>query len=173
VIAYLIDGLILLLVNVIFAFVLGPSTSLTILVTLIGIALEFAYFVGFWTSPGRATPGMRLLRIQVIDAHGDHPLRIVPASARWLLLSGAVGLIGLLPVAVDFFGLLSLPLFILTGDLIAAAGIARRPARCSSCNASETPSPQRTRKSGIMVPTGPLMRASDSDARSTRMRSPS
>ena len=34
---------------------------------------------------------------------------------------------------LNFFGLLSLPLFILTGDLIAAAGIARRLGRFCAC----------------------------------------
>jgi uncharacterized RDD family membrane protein YckC len=122
VVAYFVDGLLLLLINIIITRIVDPSAydigqaaapatvSPTILLftRAIAIGIEYAYFVGFWTSRGRATLGMRLLRITVIAAAGDRPLRLVPASARWLLLSGAIGLVGLFPVATDFFGLVSL-----------------------------------------------------------------
>jgi uncharacterized RDD family membrane protein YckC len=122
IVAYAIDGIVLLLVNLLVTAIIDPSAydlgaplvpedqlSTALFVgRIVAIGVEFAYFVGFWTSRGRATPGMRLLRISVIDAAADRPLRRVPAAARWLLLSGAIGLIGVLPVAGDFFGLVSL-----------------------------------------------------------------
>ena len=45
-------------------------TPQLILVTLIPLAIQFIYFVGFWTSGGHATPGMRGLKMQVVDV-GD------------------------------------------------------------------------------------------------------
>ena len=49
------------------SFVMAVTPEL-ILVTLISVAIQFLYFVGFWTSGARATLGMRGLRMQVVDA---------------------------------------------------------------------------------------------------------
>ncbi len=116
-VGYIIDAIILWIINVAIvrianpgAFDQDPSATATlsvpvVLAQLIIMGIEFAYFVGFWTSRGRATIGMRLVRIQLIDARGDRPLEVVPAAARWLLLSGALGLIGLLPLPVGISGI--------------------------------------------------------------------
>jgi uncharacterized RDD family membrane protein YckC len=119
-VGYLVDAVLLAIVNVIVISIADPSAldpqaplastiSLPVLLgQLIVMGFEFAYFVGFWTSRGSATIGMRLVRIHVIDARGDRPLMVVPAAARWLLLSGAIGLIGLLPIAPGISGLAAL-----------------------------------------------------------------
>lgn len=116
-VGYLVDAIILWLINVAIvrianpdAFAADPALPVTVsvpmvLAQLIIMGIEFAYFVGFWTSRGRATIGMRLVRIQVIDARGDRTLEVIPAAARWLLLSGALGLIGLLPLPVGISGI--------------------------------------------------------------------
>ena len=120
--AYLIDGLMLGILGIVLVGIADPSAfaidatgdggaaspstaSLLAKVTILG--LEFIYFVGLWTSGGRATLGMRLLRIRVIDAKADRALGVTPAIARWVLLTGAIGLMGLLPIAAGFFGILS------------------------------------------------------------------
>lgn len=119
-VGYLVDAVLLAIVNVIVITIADPraldpqaplarSVSLPVLLgQAVVMGIEFAYFVGFWTSRGCATIGMRLVRIRVIDARGDRPLKLVPAAARWLLLSGAIGLIGLLPVAPGISGLAAL-----------------------------------------------------------------
>jgi uncharacterized RDD family membrane protein YckC len=66
-----------------------------------GLLVEAAYFTGFWSSTGQ-TPGMRLLRLRVIDGAGSAPglgrslLRLIGLSVAILLL-----FIGFLPVLVD------------------------------------------------------------------------
>lgn len=120
VVGYLVDAVLLGIVNLIVISIADPraldpqapiASSVSVPVLLgqaIVMGIEFAYFVGFWTSRGRATIGMRLVRIHVIDARADRPLQLVPAAARWLLLSGAIGIIGLLPIAPGIAGLAAL-----------------------------------------------------------------
>ncbi len=119
-VGYLVDAVLLAIVNLIVITIADPraldpqaplasSISLPVLLgQAIVMGIEFAYFVGFWTSRGAATIGMRLVRIRVIDARADRPLMLVPAAARWLLLSGAIGIIGLLPIAPGISGLAAL-----------------------------------------------------------------
>ena len=47
--------------------VITPVTTQTVLIELIGLGINFLYFVGLWTSGWRATIGQRLLSIQVAD----------------------------------------------------------------------------------------------------------
>jgi len=116
IVAYLADGILLGVANIVLVVIVSPvsgaaggSDAIGVLIArVLALGLEFAYFVGFWTSRGRATPGMRLLRIQVIDARADQPLSTLPATVRWLMLSGAIGLIFLLPIDSQIFGLASL-----------------------------------------------------------------
>lgn len=56
----------------------------------------FLYFVGFWTSQGKATPGMRLFKLQVANAADGKRLAIGPAVVRWLALGYIFSLVGLL-----------------------------------------------------------------------------
>jgi len=55
----------------------------------------FLYFVGFWTSTGKATPGMRLFKLQVANAADGKRLAIGPAVVRWLALGYIFSLVGL------------------------------------------------------------------------------
>ncbi len=72
--------------------------------TLVGVAwliVEVVYFVGFWTSAGQ-TPGMRVLRLRVVDGRG-----LPPGAGRslvrfaGLLLAIIPCFAGFLPVLVD------------------------------------------------------------------------
>ena len=65
------------------------------------------YFVGFWTSSGGATLGMRALRMRVVDAVGRDTLTLSQAIRRWVVLGAPLSLLGLIPAlqsAVGFAG---------------------------------------------------------------------
>jgi uncharacterized RDD family membrane protein YckC len=80
----------------------GPAWLVGTLIALAGLLVHAAYFVGFWTTAGQ-TPGMRLMRIRVVDSTtGSDPdlgrslLRLVGLYLSVLLL-----FTGFLPVLVD------------------------------------------------------------------------
>ena len=77
-----------------FVFAVTPEL---ILVTLISLALQFLYFVGFWTSGARATPGMRGLRMQVVDAATGGTLSLAAATKRFIALGSPLALLILVP----------------------------------------------------------------------------
>jgi uncharacterized RDD family membrane protein YckC len=74
-----------------------PVTPQLILVTLVGLAVQFLYFVGFWTSGGRATPGMRGLKMQVVDAATGGGLSLAAATKRFIALGSPLALLTLVP----------------------------------------------------------------------------
>lgn len=90
----------------------GTTTSFTmevtpqlILVTLIGFAIEFIYFVGFWTSGGQATPGMRLLKMKVVDVATGGVLSLTAATKRFIALGAPLSLLALIPALQSVAGL--------------------------------------------------------------------
>ncbi len=89
-----------------------------ILVTLIGLAIQFIYFVGFWTSDGHATPGMRGLRMQVVDAATGGTLSLMAATKRFVALGYPLSLLVIVPALQSVAGIaefaLSLFLFFTT-----------------------------------------------------------
>jgi len=89
-----------------------------ILVTLIGLAIQFIYFVGFWTSDGHATPGMRGLRMQVVDAATGGTLSLTAATKRFIGLGYPLSLLVIVPALQSVAGIaefaLSLFLFFTT-----------------------------------------------------------
>jgi len=68
----------------------------------------FLYFVGFWTSPGKATPGMRLFKLQVANAADGKRLAIGPAIVRWLGLGYIFSVVGLFAPLAGVTGLVAL-----------------------------------------------------------------
>lgn len=136
VVAYIIDGVLLAIVSLVIASIADPdlfdpttppvaTRSMPLLLTgLIGIGIDYAYYVGLWTSRGRATLGMRLLRIHVIDQRRDEPLKLVPASARWLLVTGAFSILLLLPIAQEIMGLA-----IIIWSIVLLASVINNPLR--------------------------------------------
>jgi uncharacterized RDD family membrane protein YckC len=74
-----------------------PVTLDYILVTLIGLGIQFLYFVGFWTSRWRATPGMIGLQMRVVDERTGGILSVVQATKRWVALGWPLGLLALVP----------------------------------------------------------------------------
>jgi uncharacterized RDD family membrane protein YckC len=75
-----------------------PVTLDLVLLTLIGLGVQYLYFVGFWTSGLRATPGMLGLKMRVVDAGTGSTLSIVQATKRWIALGWPLGLLVLVPV---------------------------------------------------------------------------
>jgi uncharacterized RDD family membrane protein YckC len=72
-----------------------PVTLDFVLITLIGLGIQYLYFVGFWTSRWRATPGMIGLKMRVVDATSGSALSIVDATKRWIALGFPLTLLGL------------------------------------------------------------------------------
>jgi uncharacterized RDD family membrane protein YckC len=111
-VALVIDGFILGCVSIAIGVVLGvygrqsSSQSLALAVGLLGVAIDGIYFVAFWVSGWRATLGMRLIGIRVLQASDGGPLPLDVAAVRWLALTGIVSLLAILPVANGIFGLI-------------------------------------------------------------------
>lgn len=84
-----------------------PVTMASTLVTIVSVGISFLYFVGFWTSSGGATLGMRGLRMRVVDARSRDSLTLGQAIRRWVVLGAPLSLLGLIPAlqsAVGFAG---------------------------------------------------------------------
>lgn len=84
-----------------------PVTFEATLVTVVSVGLSFLYFVGFWTSSGGATLGMRGLRMRVVDAVRRDTLTLGQAIRRWVVLGAPLSLLSLIPAlqsAVGFAG---------------------------------------------------------------------
>jgi uncharacterized RDD family membrane protein YckC len=86
----------------------GRNGTLALIVAGVLIAVDFLYFVGLWTSGFQATLGMRMLRLRILGANTASTLSINDGLLRWLALSGAVGILTLVPGLSGFLGLLSL-----------------------------------------------------------------
>jgi uncharacterized RDD family membrane protein YckC len=70
-----------------------PTTVEALIVTLIGVGISYLYFVGFWTGPWMATPGMRLLGLRVGDEQRGAILSITAATKRWLAMGAWLALL--------------------------------------------------------------------------------
>jgi uncharacterized RDD family membrane protein YckC len=70
-----------------------PTTVEAFIVTLIGVGISYLYFVGFWTGPWMATPGMRLLGLRVGDEQRGAILSITAATKRWLAMGAWLALL--------------------------------------------------------------------------------
>ena len=84
-----------------------------ILVSLISMAISYIYFVGFWTGPSRATPGMRGLKMQVADVMSGKTLTVVAGTKRWIALGAPVNLLALIESLQPIAGLLSLGVIVI------------------------------------------------------------
>jgi uncharacterized RDD family membrane protein YckC len=104
-VAYLIDGVLLLIVSIVVAIAFGASagvsfgrdaaSSVGFVAGLIVLAIDAAYFIGLWTTR-RATLGQMMLNIQVGNAFDGKLLTLSQAGIRWFLLSGVTGVVQLI-----------------------------------------------------------------------------
>lgn len=86
----------------------GRNSTLTLGIGIAFVGVDFLYFVGLWTSPWRATLGMRLLRLRVLGAQSAGALSLNDAVLRWIALSGAFSILTLVPGLGSSIGLITL-----------------------------------------------------------------
>jgi uncharacterized RDD family membrane protein YckC len=95
------------------AAVSGELQSRILVVSFVGAVIatgiDLAYFVLSWSSAGRATPGMRLLRLQIGDAADGRTLTRNQAFRRWLAMGTWLDVLAALPVIGS---LVALPQFL-------------------------------------------------------------
>jgi uncharacterized RDD family membrane protein YckC len=104
-VAYVIDSLITGIVGYLIAIAIiaalgSERTDLIVQGLTVGImfcAISFAYFVWGWTSGARATPGMRLLRLQVGNASDGRTLTLDQAVRRWIALGDLLAIASAIP----------------------------------------------------------------------------
>jgi uncharacterized RDD family membrane protein YckC len=118
-VAYWIDSIILTLVGSVITAGVGSATPFTptggfvwstgdYLATILILAIDGAYFVGFWTGGRRATLGQMLLKIQVGNAFDGKSLTLEQAIRRWLALGQFLSVFAVTATAVGAVAVLSL-----------------------------------------------------------------
>ena len=114
VIAYWLDSILLAIPSFILTTIIvsgaGPdgvarSDGPAVVAAIINAGINLVYFVAFWTGGGRATPAMRLMKLQVGDAASGAVLTVQQGLIRWLALGGAFTLAGVVPVVNGLAGL--------------------------------------------------------------------
>jgi uncharacterized RDD family membrane protein YckC len=81
---------------------MAPVAGISTIITLV---IEAAYFSLLWASGGRATIGMRLLKLQVGDATTGNRIPIPTAFRRWLGFGAWLNLVAFVPVLGAFASL--------------------------------------------------------------------
>lgn len=89
-----------------------PFTAGYGVVTVILVGVSYLYFVGFWTGPGRATPGMRVMKMQIRDEHLGATLTVGQATRRWFALGVWLAVLALLGAAGSVAGIVQPLLYI-------------------------------------------------------------
>jgi uncharacterized RDD family membrane protein YckC len=151
--AWFLDGLLLAIVGGIIGGLLGATTfnatrGTTVgspIAAIVGVVLSALYFIGSWRSGGRATPGQRLLGIQVGNAFDGQTLTPRQAAIRWAALGYPLGLLSVSAATASIAGLLSflvtIVLFVTTlgsptrqgwHDQVANSAVVGRPGRSAS-----------------------------------------
>jgi uncharacterized RDD family membrane protein YckC len=117
-VAYWLDAILLTLVNGAISASIGSGTTLTrggqlnwtaadFVASVIGVAINGAYFVAFWSGGRRSTLGQMLLKIQVGNAFDGKPLTFEQAIRRWLGLGQFLGLFAVSAGALGLVAVLS------------------------------------------------------------------
>ncbi len=122
VVAYFIDGLLLGALGVAVGAALGlydgdRDQTVAFIAGAILVLVDLLYFVGLWTSRLQATLGMRLLRLRVLDAGTAGTLPLNDALLRWIGLTGAIGILGLVPgleAYIGFIGVIWIVILLVT-----------------------------------------------------------
>lgn len=104
-VAKFVDGIILLVVNQLFAVIIGlavtDAQTVAVIVSLLGLAIRIAYVI-YFTGKYGATPGKMALKLEIIRSDGS-PITYGRATGRFFaeLLSGFTLLIGYIMAAFD------------------------------------------------------------------------
>jgi uncharacterized RDD family membrane protein YckC len=101
-VAYVIDAIIVTILNLLigifltitlFAVDADPGVRALVLIV-IGIAVDAAYFISLWRSDARATLGMRILQLQIGNAADGRRLDTGQAFRRWVALASWLSIAG-------------------------------------------------------------------------------
>jgi uncharacterized RDD family membrane protein YckC len=100
--AYWLDSFIVSIVVALIGGLLGAMAGSAgfdsfVITTVLSVGTYALYFIGFWTSGGRATPGMRLFHLQVGQAADGRDLTMGQAVVRWAALGYPVTLLTVVP----------------------------------------------------------------------------
>ena len=111
VVAYFVDMLLLGALGVAAGAALGrydanPDPVVRFGVGAVLVLVDLLYFVGLWTSGLQGTLGMRLLRLRILNSVTAGTLPLNDALLRWIALSGAVGILALVPGIEAYIGLI-------------------------------------------------------------------
>jgi uncharacterized RDD family membrane protein YckC len=110
--AYLLDSFIVSIIVAMIGGTLGVIAGSAgfdslVISTVLSVGVYALYFIGFWTSDGRATLGMRLFNLQVGQAADGRTLTVGQAVIRWAALGYPFSLLSIMPVlAIPVSGLL-------------------------------------------------------------------
>ena len=124
--AYLVDILIYGIVGYVLAFLIaliavvivgGGSAEARgglagVVYAVVFTGITFAYFVGTWRSRARATPGMRLFKLQVGNAVDGRTLTLDQATRRWTAMGYPLTLVAVIPALGGLAGLVEFVLVI-------------------------------------------------------------
>jgi len=111
IIAYIIDVIILAVVNFIVGLVLGGTFGVAglglgwVIWIVVGLAINAAYFIYTWTAM-RGTVGMKVLGMQIGNAGDGKTLTMDQAIRRWLYVGGWIALASLVTSVLGVLGLL-------------------------------------------------------------------
>jgi uncharacterized RDD family membrane protein YckC len=96
-VAFVLDQIVLLLIASVISLIavpiLGTDNLSSVLVQVLTAAISLVYFVGTWRSSARATPGMRLLKLQIGNAFDGRTLTTEQSVRRWVALGEPLGLL--------------------------------------------------------------------------------
>jgi uncharacterized RDD family membrane protein YckC len=111
VVAYFVDSLLLGALGVAVSAALGlydadPDPVVIFGVAAVLVLVDLLYFIGLWTSGLQGTLGMRLLKLRILDSVTAGTLPLNDALLRWIALSGAIGILGLVPGLRAYIGLI-------------------------------------------------------------------
>jgi len=103
--AWWLDSIIVAIPALILAALLGGGAAtaglrlagVSLVASVIAVGIHLLYFVAFWTGSSRATPAMRLMKLQISDAKtGDVPT-VQQGIVRWLAIGGVFQLVQIIP----------------------------------------------------------------------------
>ncbi len=102
IVAYIIDAILvwiatLLVIAVLVTIFPARNDAISIASTVVFVSLLLVYFVGFWTSSYRGTPGMRMLKLQIGSATDGRTLTPGQAVRRWVAIGFPLALLGVVP----------------------------------------------------------------------------
>ena len=112
VLAYWLDEILIGIIAGLFGGIVGAaagnSGAAALIGAIIALGVSLLYFMAFWTSSGRATPGMRLFNLQIGAAGDGRTLSLGQAAIRWAALGSWLQALALLPGLGGLLGMLGL-----------------------------------------------------------------